>query len=292
MFNRFIVATDLSSASYAVAGCLSGLKTYGATECLLLLCTSLEEAASAGFAYTTSPLDDTIAEQKKILEQQGFIVEARIVPGFAKAEINHIAVHENYPLIVIGTQGHSLIGEALLGGVAYGVIQSARKPVLLIPVEKKLNIVKICDPAAGCNFSEHILFPTDFSVNADYAFTYLEKLVAYGARSVTLLHVQDKSKIEKHLEHRLKEFNEIDTERLNRLKDLLQQKGDVQVNIELRYGNPFLEIIKMTRERGVHLVIMGSQGRGFIKELFLGSVSHNVVRHSETPVLLVPTRER
>ncbi|MCA1785684.1 MAG: universal stress protein [Desulfobacteraceae bacterium] len=33
---------------------------------------------------------------------------------------------------------------------------------------------------------------------------------------------------------------------------------------------------------------MGTQGRGFLGEFFLGSVSHNVARHSVAPVLLVP----
>jgi len=33
---------------------------------------------------------------------------------------------------------------------------------------------------------------------------------------------------------------------------------------------------------------MGSQGRGFIKEVFLGSVSNNVARHSAASVLLIP----
>jgi len=35
--------------------------------------------------------------------------------------------------------------------------------------------------------------------------------------------------------------------------------------------------------------VMGSQGRGFIGEVFLGSVSHQVVRRAPVPVLLVPT---
>lgn len=42
MFNRIIVATDLSPASEAVANCLGGLKTYGARHCLLMQCLSLQ----------------------------------------------------------------------------------------------------------------------------------------------------------------------------------------------------------------------------------------------------------
>jgi hypothetical protein len=50
------------------------------------------------------------------------------------------------------------------------------------------------------------------------------------------------------------------------------------------------EITRSIGERNAHLVVMGSQGRGFVKELFLGSVSHNVARHSDAAVLLIPAK--
>ena len=144
--------------------------------------------------------------------------------------------------------------------------------------------------AARCDFSEHILFPTDFSENAKHAFTYVEQLVAAGAKRVTLLHVQDRTRIDPHLTHRLEEFNAIDRARLEGLKDMLQKNGNATIDIELCYGAPFVEIIRLIQERNVYLVVMGSQGRGFVEELFLGSVSHNVARHANTAVLLIPAK--
>jgi len=35
---------------------------------------------------------------------------------------------------------------------------------------------------------------------------------------------------------------------------------------------------------------MGSQGRGFISEVFMGSVSHGVAMHSGAPLLLIPAK--
>jgi hypothetical protein len=75
-----------------------------------------------------------------------------------------------------------LLGAAFLRGVAYDVIQHAHKPVLLVRLEVKSGEGLECVQAARCDFSEHILFPTDFSENADHAFTYVEKLVAAGAK--------------------------------------------------------------------------------------------------------------
>jgi nucleotide-binding universal stress UspA family protein len=88
----------------------------------------------------------------------------------------------------------------------------------------------------------------------------------------------------------LDEFNKIDRERLEKMKAILKKKGKARIDIELVYGAPFTEIIRLIREQNVNLVVMGSQGRGFIKELFLGSVSHNVARNSEASVLLIPAK--
>ena len=288
MFKRFIVATDLSPASFAIVNCLGGLSVYGAKQCLLLLCLDLQQAASTALSYTTAPLESILGQQRKILEKQGFDVETRILPGFAKREINRVAAEEGYSLIVVGSQGHSMVGEALLGGVAYEVIHSARKPVLLVRLEMKQGAGNVCVQATRCDFNEHVLFPTDFSENADHAFTYVEKLATDGARRITLLHVQDRARIDPHLTHRLDEFNEIDRGRLEKMKERLQNKGNAAIEIELCYGSPFDEITRLVRERNVHLVVMGSQGRGFVEEIFLGSVSHNVARHADAPVLLIP----
>lgn len=288
MFSRLIVATDLSPTSFAVVNCIGGLKNYGAKQCLLLLCLSIQETSSVALSYTTAFLNSTLNQQKEILEEQGFQVETRVVPGFAKRHINHIASEEDYSLIVVGSRGRSLVGDAILGGVASDVIHHARRPVLAIRVEAKPEGGDQCVQAARCDLRGHVLFPTDFSSNADLAFTYVEKLVSDGARHVTLLHVQDKTRIDPHLTHRLEEFNEIDRGRLEKMKEALQAKGGADVATELRYGSPFVEISTFIRERDVNLVVMGSQGRGFVEELFLGSVSHNVTRHSEAAVLLIP----
>lgn len=288
MFTRFIVATDLSPASFAVVGCLGGLAAFGARHCLLLQCLDLQEAASTALSYSTDPLEDVLRQQKESLEAEGYQVETRIVPGFAKREINRIAEEEDYALIVVGALGQSMVHEALLGGIATQVIHSARKPVLVVRLEpdSQTGEVRVCP--SQCNLSTHVLFPTDFSENADHAFTYLEHLVASGARRVTLLHVQDRTRIDPHLAHRLEEFNAIDRGRLTELRERLTKAGDAAVEIGLDYGSPASEIVDLAGKRDVHLIVMGSQGRGFIQEAFLGSVSHHVARHASAPVLLIP----
>ena len=57
MFKRFIVATDLSQATFGLVNCLAGLRNLGAEHCLLLQCISVQEGASLAYSYHTDLLN-------------------------------------------------------------------------------------------------------------------------------------------------------------------------------------------------------------------------------------------
>jgi len=288
MFTKALVATDLSPASLVVVGCLEGLRDLGTRECVLLNCFDIRHVV--GFPEPMREyFEQALGKQKGILERQGFTVTVRAVPGLPEVEVPRVAAKERCSLLVVGSHGHNLGSDILLGGVASAVMHNASAPVLILRLTTGDNGQPMC-VSGRCDFLEHVLYPTDFSDNAEYAFGYLEKAVQSGARKTTLLHVQDKTRLSPHLEHRLEQFNQIDRERLERLKARLVETATVDVQIEIPFGAPTPEILERARKGRASLVIMGSHGRGFISELFLGSVSHNVARHAESPVLFVPMR--
>jgi len=292
MFDKVIIATDLSQNSDALLNCLGELKAYGTVKCLLLLCLGLQETASIGLSGSMQRLDQSLQNQKESLEKQGFLVEARIVSGDLPDEINKIAIDEDCSAIVVGAKKNSMISEFLFSGISDNVIHHAQIPVLVIRLEEKLKEECTCVEAVGCGISNHILFPTDFSENADVVFKYLTEIAARGARKITLLHVQDKVRISPYLENRLEGFNEIDNNRLLKMKNILLETSDAEVKTVLKYGSPTVEIIKLVNELNIKLVVMGNQGRGFVNELFLGSVSNNIARLSPSSVLLIPMNRR
>lgn len=290
MFEKVIVATDLSAAANAVVRNLSGLQAFGTVKCLLMECLSLPQAGSIGLYYTYNVLEKNLRDQREILEKQGFEVETRIVPGLAKSEIAHVAEEEDYSLIVVGALTSSRLNEFVFGGIAYDITHHCRKPILVVRLaEGKSEGEHVIRPVRS-NYSQHILLPTDFSEIADQAFRAVIELASRGLKKVTVMHVQDKSRIEPHLIERLGEFNEIDDARLADMKEKLLAEGVREVDTVLAYGNPSQEILSAVRDRNVQLVIMGSQGRGYVKEMFLGSVSHNIARMSESSVLLIPAK--
>lgn len=288
VFKRILVASEYSPNAFFSLKCLRSLKKLGVEECLLVQCLNPHETSTYTSAIFSPVFTEILEKQKTILTEQGFKVEARVVSGLVKNEINRIAVEEEFSLIVAGVVEHSMISEVFSGGVAQEVIHCARKPVLLIKTPGDPDIAS--GGTVECDLTRHVLFPTDFSDNADRAFVYVKKLVAEGTKRVTIVHVQDKALIERHLLYLLEEFNKNDLMRLQELKNELSAQGDVEVDIQLIYGSPTTEIIRLVRELKTLLVVMGSQGRGFIEEIYLGSVSHNVVRHSAASVLLIPAK--
>ncbi len=276
MFDRFIVASDLSVGSYAMVESLGGLKPFGAKHCLLLGCLSLPRVASVALSYDTTKLHESVGKQREMLEKLGYAVETQVVPGLAAHWINVIAADKDYPLIVTGSYRHSLVESAFPGNVADHIMRLNRKPTLFVRLVGRIEFGFAEPEATWHSFGNHVLFPTDFTTNAEQAFAYLEQLATRGVRQITLLHVQE----DKDSRNELK---------LERLAERLQKICHAIVSAVVRHGSPVDEIMRMLKETRASLVVMGSRGCGFVSELTRGSVSHDVARNADAAVLLIPS---
>lgn len=85
-----------------------------------------------------------------------------------------------------------------------------------------------------------------------------------------------------------KSFNKEIKKMMDDAKTLAAQNGIV-FNEKLMRGDIGYNIIKLAHDgkQKFDLIVMGSRGRGAIKELFLGSVSNYVIHTSKIPILLV-----
>lgn len=78
----------------------------------------------------------------------------------------------------------------------------------------------------------------------------------------------------------------------DQLADLVQQLIDVGVDATalLRVGQPARTILREAENQDMELIVVGSHGRGLLFDALVGSVSAEVLRHAEVPVLVVPVR--
>ncbi|GAB4346139.1 MAG: hypothetical protein Kow0089_23360 [Desulfobulbaceae bacterium] len=288
MFEKIFVAMEMDPAAHEIISCLGGLKPLGARKAFLAHYLNVSEAIAASFEVAVDQLREGLAALKTELEEQGFEVEAQVAVASTHGEVNRLILAKDASLVVVGAPPGSLGHELLYGGVATTILHNQVRPVLAY---------RMCGDASpckgkACDFFSHILFPTDFSDNADRAFRVLEKIVEKGVGRVTLAHVQDLGIGEMYLQEKVQELAEIDRDRLEGLKARLTAKHNVQVETVVRSGIPGAELLQLERELQPSMVLMGSQGRGYFSEIFLGSVSHTMARKGSSHLLLIPAREQ
>ena len=161
-----------------------------------------------------------------------------------------------------------------------------------------------------------ILYATDLSENARYAFAYAVSLADLYNAGITLIHVLpevpallDQSVIGYISEER---WQEIKSQQVDEAKEALigkkrdhlaikealhqfsedikqQQKGAgfTTDDVIVQRGNPVEEIIKSAEENNCDLIVMGTHGQSTLEDVMLGSTARRVIRRSKIPVLVV-----
>ncbi|MBP1919745.1 universal stress protein [Youngiibacter multivorans] len=295
MFDKIIVGTNYSKAAFSLLECISGLTAFGVKEAVLIESSYIPESETTvmPIPLDTSKMQEDLQQQKLYLEGKGFTVTTKLSPEPLKRAIIRASEEEAASLIVVGAAKHSLATDLLFGGVANDLVHYSKVPVLVVRMTKGEDMDD--SVAVKCDFQKHVLFPTDFSLNADHAFNMLKSL-AGSLKKVSIVHVaQDRYFTETDSPTMIKEYIEKKDsedsgkmELLNKMKEELETNSNLQVDSLMRQGNAYREIRNIVAENDVNLIIMGSQGSGFISELFLGSVSHNVLRHADCSVLVIP----
>ena len=151
---------------------------------------------------------------------------------------------------------------------------------------------------------EKTLYSTDFSPLAEVALDYVKKLKEAGEKEVVVVHVVDDLSIELpegadllNEKELYKILPEVDqeyvislVERLEAIRKILENEG-LKVKLYLKYGNIPKQIVEVAKQEKVKLIVMGAHGKSLLTEILLGSVSTDVIRNADCPVLVVKKRE-
>ncbi len=126
-----------------------------------------------------------------------------------------------------------------------------------------------------------LLIATDFSPPAQKLLNCIDEFRTMGLEEIVLVHVVD-IRLGEGLSISLKQEAE---ERLKQVEDTLKNKG-FRTKLFTPIGFAASEIVNIARQEEVSLILIGSKGKGVIKEVFLGSTTFDVIRLAETPVLI------
>jgi nucleotide-binding universal stress UspA family protein len=163
---------------------------------------------------------------------------------------------------------------------------------------------------------KRILYATDLSENARYAFAYAVSLANLYGAGITLLHVLEEipefldssvlgyisaerwEEIKKHHYQEAKEtltgkkrdhvpIREVLDQFCEDVKSSHADQDFVADEILVTRGNTVDEILAQAEERNCDLIVMGIQGHGILEDALIGSTARRVIRRSKKPVLVV-----
>ena len=145
-----------------------------------------------------------------------------------------------------------------------------------------------------------ILYATDLSKNSAYAFYYAVDMAKKHDAEIIILHAMEPistrafGTLTDKAEHSQHEVSmEVIRNRLQKFCEKVEENSSLAcltlvTKILVQVGYPPEEILKAADAERCDLIVLGSHGKGFLRQTFLGSVSGSVLARARKPVFIIP----
>ncbi len=282
MFKRVLFPVIMNEHTEQIINCLGGLAKNGVQEVLLFHVLSVSEMANGRISRKHD--EDMLIRWKKILEETGIVADYRIMTGIPWLEIVEAADKNDFSFVLLGSHRNYYLDKVFFGSVTENVVHHSKKPIFIFKL--KLNENEKSGPFCMDIFGK-ILYATDFSESSAECIPYIDEMLNSKNQEIIVLHVQD-LRILKHVSaEKIDEFNRVDLERLEKLKQHFEKSGFKKVMTLLSTGFSIPEILNYIKTEGPTIVVMGKKGKSNLKEMLLGGVADTIIRKSEIPIFIV-----
>ncbi len=210
----------------------------------------------------------------------------RIEVGSTIAEIFDMVEKEKADLIVVGRKKRTVLEKVYVGTHILDILRRSTVPVLM----SKYMVQYESQGESLTRTNEEIwkrpLLATDWSEPSRRALDATLSLKGL-VEKIFVTHVLGARRI-KNLEPPA--VKRLEDESGKRLQSYCRQIDDAGIHSEshLAMGRTVEEIIRMSRDYGATMIVMGRTGKDWFREYWLGGVSHQIAELSELPVLLIP----
>ena len=231
----------------------------------------------------------------------GSTAEVHARKGRAFEEICRMARASDIDLLVLSTHGHTGLKHLALGSTAERVIRYAHCPVLVVRGPDRLTKSNGNGngkpPRAALRFRK-IIVPIDFSESSLQALEYAKGLAKTFKSKLVLLHsvhfqyyVASDEYARYDFPVLMQEAENVAREQMRELVRKTEWDG-IKVESMIEIGHPGQQICALAQGAGADLVVTSTHGWTGLKHVLVGSTAEYIVRHAQSPVLVVPTRER
>ena len=291
LIKTIVVATDLSqSADAAVEQAAALARRWGASLWILHVFNDGFWASVKGIydAERWSGNEPVLSARNRlsqqvrdIAERYGICVTGETRTGHPATEIAHFIDECGADLVVVGKHGENS-GDTFLGGTALKVLKRSNVPVVLTHRNTANDYSKV-------------LIATDFSECSNKAARY-----AFGLFPTSLHYVlhtyyiafEGSLRIAGATDRAIEGYN--DNELQNAEEKMAKMRATLAMDKSLRAewitvrGYPGREVIKQSEVLDVDLIVIGKRKFVTLEDHLLGSVTQNVLYHTDKNVLLVP----
>lgn len=135
-----------------------------------------------------------------------------------------------------------------------------------------------------------ILVPTDFSKSSENALNYAVQLAALTGAELLLLHAYMMPLFTEDSAFLTPEqcVREEAMDKLENLKQVIEKSHpDLTISCEALNGIPAEVITFYAEKLHADLIVIGTQGVGYLRERILGSTASTLIRKSEIPVMVI-----
>jgi nucleotide-binding universal stress UspA family protein len=141
------------------------------------------------------------------------------------------------------------------------------------------------------DFVNKILWATDFSDEAQEAFSYADIFAKTFGAKILGLHVIPGFSPE-HYQSAIVVIDEL-KKRMDHMRNVAEEKfksfqkaRGIKFEYYIKDGNAAKAIVETAEDLGVDLIVIGRKGLSAIERLFIGNVANQVLRHSPIPILI------
>jgi nucleotide-binding universal stress UspA family protein len=142
-----------------------------------------------------------------------------------------------------------------------------------------------------------ILVPTDYSDTANNALQYALELAKFSHAKLILLHAYQIPLPTGEIPVMMISPQELEKDSSIRIKKLEKElisktSGNIKIESVVRAGFVPDEIMDTAKAKNADLIVMGVTGGSKIEEALMGSSAISVIKHTQTPVLVIPKDAR
>jgi len=293
-FKTLLYHTRFRELAFNSLKSLLELKAVGLKKVVLAHVIPREDVAFVPYGGTLKDDENRIREEARLkfddwiqtIGDPQLEFHQRIEVGAPNAAILDMAKEERADLIVVGRKKRTALEKVYVGTHVLDILRRSNVPVLMSKYMVQYewqgeSLMRTNEqiwkrPLLASDWSE----PSRRALDVTLALKGLvEKLIVthvLGARRIKNLEPPALKRIEDESEKRLQAYcRQVD-------------EAGIQSESHLAVGRTVEEIIKMSRDFGATMIVMGRTGKDWFHEYWLGGVSHQIAELSELPVLLIP----